>query len=164
MPLRGWPMAPSAKFFGEQRTELQNPAAYRLEGDIHPALGIHSGPMHRTDLVARWIAQVGKIDLARRPFAPTRRILDALATIGDTSVVEGPGFLGAVAREANSAAVGVRRRGLIDWLGDAEHASFRAIEDPALRIGMALGDADGAQHGVVEFLGRGDIVGADHHV
>ena len=89
-----------------------------------PDSGIHSGPMHRTDLVARWIAQVGEIDLARCPFTPTGRILDALATISDTSIVEGPGFLSAVAHEADRAAVGARRGIAVDGLGDAKRASL----------------------------------------
>ena len=97
--------------------------------------------MHRTDLVARWIAQVGEIDLARCPFTPTGRILDALATISDTSIVEGPGFLSAVAHEADRAAVGARRGIAVDGLGDAKRASFGAIEDAPLRIGLSLRDA-----------------------
>src|SRR5437763_6845128 len=120
--------------------------------------------MERTDLVAGWIAQVGQIEPAGRPFAPAGRILDALATARDTGVVESLGELGGGAREADGAAVGVRRHIAVDRRGDAEHASLRAVEDAALWIGLPLRVADGAQYGVVELLRRGDIVGADHYV
>src|ERR1051325_4162429 len=66
--------------------------------------------------------------------------------------------------EPVGAAVGVRRRLAVDRLGDAERAGLRAIPNAALRIGLARRMTDRAQHGVVEFLGRFDIVAADHYV
>src|SRR5262249_39896823 len=120
--------------------------------------------MHRDDLVAEWIAQVGEIDLARGPFAPAGRVLDALAAVGDAGVVERLDLLGTGAGKADGAAVGVRRRPAVDWLGDAERTGLRAIPNAALRIGLARRVAKGAHHGVVELLGRVDIVGADHDV
>src|SRR5262249_46083976 len=120
--------------------------------------------MHRDDLVAEWIAQVGEIDLARGPFAPAGRILDALAAVGDAGVVERLDLLGTGAGEADGAAVGVRRRLAVDRLGDAERAGLRAVPNAALRIGFARRVAEGAHHGVVELPGRVDIVGADHDV
>ena len=92
--------------------------------------------MHRDELVSGWIAQVGKIDLARSPFAPAGWVLDALAAVGDAGVVESLDHLGAGAREADGAAISVCRRLAIDRLGDAEHAGFGAIKDAALRIGL----------------------------
>src|SRR5579871_1474730 len=98
--------------------------------------------MQRADLVAGRISQVGKIELARGRFAPTGRILDALAAIGDAGVVEGSDVLRAVAGEADRAAISVRRRVAVDRLGDAEHAGLGAIKEATLRIGLARRDAD----------------------
>src|SRR5262249_52013918 len=47
---------------------------------------------------------------------------------------------------------------------DREHASLGAIEDATLGIGVARGNADGAEHGIVELHGGGDIIGTDHDV
>src|SRR5579872_1946542 len=99
--------------------------------------------MQRANLVARWIAQVGKIEPAPGIFTPAGRLLDALATIGDAGVVERPHLLGAGADEANGTAIGVRRRLAVDRLGDAQHAGLGAIKDAALRIGLARRDPDG---------------------
>src|SRR5215472_15703294 len=120
--------------------------------------------MHRDDLVSGWIAQVGKIDLARGHFSPAGRILDAFAAVGDAGVVESLGQLGAGARKADGAAISVRRRLAIDRLGDAEHAALRAIKDATLRIGLLRWEADGAKHSVVELLRHGEIIGAEHYV
>src|SRR5215470_3687647 len=120
--------------------------------------------MHRDDLVSGWIAQVGKIDLARGPFAPAGRIFDALAPVGHARVVESLDFLGTVAGKANGSAVGVGRCLAIDRLRDPKSASLGAIEDATLRIGFTLGHANGAEYGIVELLGRGDIIGPDHNV
>ena len=38
MPSRRWPRASTAKFSGEQRSELQNPSPHRFVGDIQTAL------------------------------------------------------------------------------------------------------------------------------
>src|SRR5215467_481971 len=120
--------------------------------------------MHRDDLVSGWIAQVGKIDLARRHFSPAGRVLDAFAAVGDAGVVESLDQLGTGAREADGAAISVRRRLAIDRLGDAEHAGLRAIKDATLRIRLPHREADGAKHSVVELLRRGHIIGAEHYV
>src|SRR5580658_3862881 len=135
---------------------------YRFSADGGNAA--RSAAMQRADLVAGWIAQVGNIKLPCDPFAPARWVFDTLATIGDPCVVENSGLLGAVAQEANGAAIGERRGVAIDRLGDGEHAGLRAIEDTPPWIGLALRDADGAQHGVVEPFGRRDVVGAEHDV
>src|SRR6516165_9306269 len=103
---------------------------------MHRPGATYSAAMHRDELVSGWIAQVGKIDLARRPFAPAGRVLDALTAVGDAGVVESLGQLGAGAREADGAAVSVRRRLAIDRFGDAERAGLRAIKDATLRIGL----------------------------
>src|SRR5262249_9587286 len=124
----------------------------------------YSAAMHRDKLVAGWIAQVSKIDLAGGPFAPAGWVLYALAAVGNAGVVEGLGYLGAGAGEADGAPIGVRRRLAIDRIGDAGRAGLRSIKDAALRIGLARWEANGAQHGVVELPGRGEIVGADHYV
>src|SRR5215831_18114782 len=120
--------------------------------------------MHRDDLVAAGIAQIREIDLARGTLAPAGRVLDALAAVGDAGVVERLDLLGAGAREADGAAIGMTRRLAVDRLGDAERAGLRAIPNTAFRIGRARRMAEGAQHGVVEFLGCFDIVGANHDV
>src|SRR5581483_10409614 len=123
-----------------------------------------SGAVQRADLVAERIAQVGKVELAEGAFAPAGRVLDALAAVGDAGVVEGFHLLRAVAGEADGAAVGVRRSLAVDRLGDAEYPSLRTVEDAAFRVGSALLDADGAECGVIELLGCGDIVGADENM
>jgi hypothetical protein len=120
--------------------------------------------MHCDDLVAERIAQVAEVNLARGPLAPAGRVLDALAAVGNARVVERLDLLGAGAGEADGAAVGMARRLAVDRLGDAERAGFRAIPNAALWIGRARRMAEGAQHGVVEFLGRFDIVRTDHDV
>ena len=117
-----------------------------------------AGPVQRADLVAGRIAQVGEIEFACRTLAPTGRILDALAAVGDASVVEGLHLLGAVTGEADGAAVGVCRDLAVNRFGDAEHASLGPIEDATLRIGLALRHANCAERGVVELLGCGDIL------
>jgi len=99
--------------------------------------------MQRANLVARWITQVGKIELAPGAFAPAARVLDALATVGNAGIVESPRLLRAGAREADGTAIGVGRRLAIDRLGDPEHASLRAIKDAALRIRLARREPDG---------------------
>src|SRR5262249_39704318 len=120
--------------------------------------------MHRDDLVAVGIAQIREIDLARDTLAPAGRVLDALAAVGDAGVVERLDLLGAGAGEADGAAIGMRRRLAVDRPGDAERTGLRAIPNAALGIGLARRMTDRAQHGVVELLGRFDIVGADHYV
>jgi len=120
--------------------------------------------MHRDDLVAVGIAQIREIDLARDTLAPAGRVLDALAAAGDAGVVERLDLLGTGAGEADGAAIGMRRRLAVDRLGDAERTGLRAIPNAALGIGLARRMTDRAQHGVVELLGRFDIVGADHYV
>ena len=76
--------------------------------------------MYRADFVVGRIAEVGKIEFARGPFAPARRVLDALAPVGNTGVMKSFDLLGAGAREADGAAIGMRRRFPIDRPGDAE--------------------------------------------
>jgi hypothetical protein len=56
----------------------------------------------------------------RGPFAPAGRVLDALATVGNTGVMKSFDLLSAGAREADRAAIGMRRRFAIDRPGDAE--------------------------------------------
>src|SRR5215813_9784928 len=104
--------------------------------------------MHRDDLVTEWIAQVGEIKLARGPFAPAGRILDALAAVGDAGVVESLDLLGIGAGEADGAAIGVRRCIAVDRLGNAERAGLRTIPNTALRILLAGRVADRAQYGI----------------
>ena len=50
--------------------------------------------MHRADLVAVEIAQIGEIEFARRAFANARRIFASLAAIGDAGRVQGVGLFG----------------------------------------------------------------------
>ncbi len=50
--------------------------------------------MQGTDLVAGRIAEVGKIGFPCGPFTPAGRVLDALAAVGDSDVVEGFDLLG----------------------------------------------------------------------
>jgi hypothetical protein len=65
--------------------------------------------MYRADFVVGRIAQVGKIEFGHGPFAPAGRVLDALATVGNTGVMKSLDLLGAGAREADGAAIGMRR-------------------------------------------------------
>src|SRR6185312_6937210 len=123
-----------------------------------------SAAMQRADLVAARVAQVRNVELARGALAPAGRILDAFAAIGHARIVERLDQLGAGATEADGAAIGARRRIAIDRLGDAEHAGLCAVEDAPLRVRLAFRQADDAQHGVVEFLGRRKVVGAQDHV
>src|SRR5437764_13768668 len=120
--------------------------------------------MQRTDFVTGWVPQVRKIELARCSFAPAWRVLDALAPIGNAGVVESLDLLGVGARESNCSTVGVCRRLTINRLRDAEHASLRSINNAPFRIGLPPRDANGTQHSVIEFLGRREIVSADHYV
>jgi hypothetical protein len=80
--------------------------------------------MHRADLVAEWIAQVGNVDLACRPFAPARRILDAFAAVSDAGVVE--------SRALHPRSC-VGRRGDVDARSTAAYCGCRAlaVEDRA---------------------------------
>jgi hypothetical protein len=59
--------------------------------------------MHGADFVTTGIAQIGEIQLARGPFAPAGRVLDAFAAVGDARVVEGLDLLGVGARETDGA-------------------------------------------------------------
>src|ERR1041384_5527277 len=117
--------------------------------------------MDRNDLVAGWVAQISQIDLSGSALAPAGRVLDALAAISDTGIVEGLRLLRARAREADGSSIGMRRGVAIDRLGDAERAGLRSIEDAALRIELACWQTDGAEYGVIERLGRLDVVSAD---
>src|SRR5262245_53804113 len=137
---------------------------HRLHSKCIDRGATNSAAMNRDDLVPGWIAQVGKIDFARSPFTPARRVLDALAAAGDAGVVESFDQLGAGAGEADGAAISVGRRLAIDRLGDAEHAGLRAIKDATLWVGLPRREADGAKHSVVECLRRGEIIGAEHYV
>src|SRR5215468_7189008 len=123
-----------------------------------------SPPMERADFIAVGIAQVGEIKLAESTLSPARRILDALASVGNAGVVKCFHLLGAVASKADGATVGVGRGIAVDGHADREHASLGAIEDATLGIGVARGNADGAEHGIVELLGGGDIIGTNHDV
>src|SRR5215831_4195814 len=120
--------------------------------------------MERANFIAVGIAQVGQIELAESTLSPARRILDALASVGHAGFVESSYLLGAVACKANGATIGVGRCLAVDGLADREHARLGAIEDATLGIGAARGNADGAEHGIVELLGGSDIIGPDHDV
>src|SRR5579862_4622429 len=137
---------------------------YRPLWSDYCAHATHSPAMQRANLVARRIAQIGKIEPAPGVFTPAGRVLDALAAIGDAGVVESSHLFRVGAREADGAAIGVRRRLAVDRVGDAEHSGLGAIKDAAPRIGLARREPEGIQHGVVEFLRGGEIVGADHDV
>jgi hypothetical protein len=56
--------------------------------------------MYRADFVVGRIAQVFQIEFAHGPFARAGRVLDALATIGNTGVMKGFDLPGAGARVA----------------------------------------------------------------
>src|SRR4051794_16129568 len=88
-------------------------------------------------------------------------LLPPLATPASWNALASSGLAHA---KPNSAAVGVCRRLAVDRRGDAEHPSLRAIKDAALRIRLARRQPDGAQYRVVELLGGGKIIGADHYV
>src|SRR5215831_2764355 len=120
-----------------------------------------SAAVECADLVAGGIAQVGEIELARCALAPPRRVFDAPAAMGDAGVVEGLDLLNAVAGKADGTAVVVCRDLAVDRVGDGEGTSFGAIDDAALWIGYTLRNTDGTKRGVVELLGRGDIVGSN---
>src|SRR5262249_2250410 len=102
--------------------------------------------------------------LPRGPCPPPGGVLGAFPAVGDAGVVERLDLFGAGAGEADGAAIGMARRLAVDRLGDAERAGLRAIPNAAFRIGRARRMTEGAHHGVVEFLGCFDIVGADHDV
>src|SRR5215467_9688343 len=131
---------------------------------VSPRCGPHSAAMERADLIAVSIAQVGEIKLAKRAISPARRIFDALAAGGHAGFVEGSDLLGAVAGEADGATIGVGRILAVDGFADRKYAGLGAIEDATLGIGVARGNADGAEHGIVELLGGGDIIGPNHDV
>ena|SRR5215469_7941817 len=88
----------------------------RLDGTLR----CNSAEMDRTDFVVGRIAQVGKIEFSRGPFAPAGRVLDALATVGNTGVMKSLDLFGASARKADGATISIRRRFPIDRPGDAE--------------------------------------------
>src|ERR1041385_6537762 len=134
---------------------LPNPRGRDKPG--HRPREASSAAVDCNDLVAGRVAQVSEIVLARRSLAPARRVLDALAAVGDTGVVEGLGLLGARAREADGPAVRVRRGIAVDRLGDAERAGLCPVEDSAFRVHLPSRNSQDAEHGVIESLGRLDI-------
>src|SRR5581483_9643091 len=83
--------------------------------------------MHRADLVAERIAQIGEIDPSGRALAPAGRILDALAAVGDAGVVKGLHLLRTRARKTDRAAIGMASGSAIDRLGDAERTGLGAV-------------------------------------
>src|SRR5690606_10490767 len=120
--------------------------------------------VHRTELVAVGVAQVGEVHAAGRAFAHAGRVLDGDAAGGHARRVPrvhlGRGFAG----ETDGAAVGVGGGLAVDRQAHAEHAAVgRAIEDP-VAVHEARADAQRAQEGVVEGLGLVQVVGPDHHV
>ena len=100
--------------------------------------------MQGADLVAIWIAQIGKVESGRAALAPAGRIFDGLAAVGDTSIVEGFHLFRAVSGEPYGAAIGMGGRVPVNRLADSEGAGRGAIEDPALGIDLALRHPDGA--------------------
>src|SRR4029078_8646198 len=72
--------------------------------------------MQRANLVAVGIAHIGKIELRCPRFTQAGRILDALAAVCDTGIVERLHLFRAVTGTAYRGAVGVCRRRAIDTL------------------------------------------------
>jgi len=125
---------------------------------------IKSAAVHRANLVAERVPQIGEIDLPCRALSPTRRILDALASVRDAGIMEGLDLLRAVTGEADGAAVGVGRHLTVDRFGNSKYSTLGAIKDAALRITSTLWDANGAEHSIVKPFRRNYIVGPDHDV
>ncbi len=88
--------------------------------------------------------------------------------VGHRHVVEALHLLGAVAQEAQRAAIGHGGRLAVDGLGHAEAgaavAPKRAPVAGARLTARARGGAQHAEHGVVEGDGTVQVGGADHHV
>src|SRR2546421_7025028 len=120
-------------------------------------------PMHRADLVAVDIAQIGEVHFARRAFAYARRIFASGAAMGEARRVPGVGLLGGFSRKPNGAAVRRRRRLAVDRLRHREHAGLGEVEN-AVAVDPGRPDAKRAEQGVIERLGLFQVVGADHHV
>src|SRR3954451_10923435 len=96
---------------------------------LYPSYNLRRYPMHRADLVAVEIAQIGEVHFARAAFANARRIFASGAAIGETGRMPGVGLLGRVGRKTDGAAVGVCRRLAVDRLRHGEHAGLGEIED-----------------------------------
>src|SRR5438128_11914238 len=109
-------------------------------------------PMHRADLVAVQIAQIGEVHFARRAFAYARRIFAGLSAIGDAGRVPGVGLLGRVRRKTDGAAIRRRRRLAVDRLRHREHAGLGEIEN-TVTIDPGRPDTQRAEQRVVERLG-----------
>src|SRR4051795_1730868 len=117
--------------------------------------------VHRADLVAVEIAQIGEIEFARAAFANAGRIFAVLAAVGDARRMPGIGLFGRVGRKTDGAAIGVCRRLAVDRLRHREHASLGEIEN-TVTVDPGRPDAERAEQRVVERLGLFQVVGADH--
>src|SRR3954451_1088369 len=116
--------------------------------------------MESAELVAVGITEIGKVEFAEAPLAVTGRILDRRPARFDARLVPGIDLFGAVEREANRAAIGVRRRRAVDWPGNHEDRALAAVNEPTLVIDARLL----AEQGIVEPLGPIVVVRSDHHV
>src|SRR5262245_15034585 len=121
--------------------------------------GNQSTTVHRANLVAERVSQIGEIDLSCRTLSPTRWILDALAPVRDAGVVKGLDLLRAVAGKADGTAVGVRRHLTVDRLGNSKYSTLAAIKDAPLFIDLTLWDTNGAEHSIVKLFRRSYVVG-----
>ena len=119
--------------------------------------------MQGAQLVAVRIAQVGEVELALAAFAHAGRVLAGGPAGGDARRVPGVGLGRRGAGKANGAAVAGRGRLAIDRLAHREDARGRDVEDP-VPIHPGRRHAQRAEHGVVEGLGRLQVIGADHDV
>src|SRR5215207_4122308 len=96
---------------------------------LYPSYNLRWHPVHRADLVAVEIAQIGEIHFARGAFANAWRVFAGLAAIGDTSRVPRVGLLGRFGRKADGAAVRERCRLAVDRLRYREHAGLGEVEN-----------------------------------
>src|SRR3954451_7482979 len=127
------------------------------------AAGLACHPVHRADLVAVEVTQIGNIEVDARALTDTRRIFARNAAGGDAGRMPCIDLFRRVGGKADGAAIRRRRRFAVDRLRHREHAGLGDVED-AMAVDARWPHLERGQQIVVEGLGLVEVVGADHHV
>src|SRR5687767_10613276 len=121
--------------------------------------------MHRTELVAVRVTQIGEIEVACTfQRANSRRVFDRRTASLDSRRMPSVYLRRVVHRKTDCAAIGVCCRRAIDWLGHHQHPAIMLVNEPVLGIDKTGASADGIEQRVIKGLGPFDIVGTDYNM
>ena len=118
--------------------------------------------MENTYLVARRIAQIGKVKLASGAFANAWGIFTCTAAFGESGFVPCIGCCGIVRCKTDSAAIAVAGGLSVDGLAYREYSAFSEIEATPLVVDYSRLVTQRPQYRIVKSLRLLYILSADH--